>query len=55
MLLNMKINQTVLTEKELRTRWLNAEAHLRKGYICKHGIDHTRDNYCRKCLKQAVI
>ena len=48
--------QTVLTEKELRTRWMNAEAHLRKqGYICKHGIEHSQDAYCRKCLKQSVL
>lgn len=48
------MKKTVLTEKQLRDRWKNAEAHLNKqGYVCKHGIDHTGDNYCRKCLKKS--
>lgn len=26
----------------------------RQGFICKHGIDHTGDEYCRKCLKESI-
>lgn len=45
-----------ISEKELKRRWMNAEAHLKKqGWICPHGIEHTKDAYCRKCLKQSVL
>ena len=52
----MKLKQTVITEKELIDRWLNAEFHLRYDeYICKHDVVNAGDMYCKKCLKESVL
>lgn len=52
----MKLKQTVITEKELIERWLNAEAHLRYNeHICKHGVVNAGDRYCKVCLKESML